>query len=186
MITLIILPSQQIPIFQGHPKVDKYPLLWMRTAFDSISLLIHHSLDGHSHITAVRLHHLDGISNAEFIPLLKAVKSGVIFTADQPQVCVRLNVCVAVIDLGIFIRPAVEKSRRILAVSAFGNLLPVVVQTAFIKGRILKLIINGLAVSTCHICHIKGGFHASFHLKAVNACCHQIRNMIDHAKVFGI
>ena len=51
---------------------------------------------------------------------------------------------------------------------------------------IFSVIIDRFAVSSGNSRHIERCFHPSFNLEAVNSGIQKIRNMLDHAEIFGI
>ena len=69
---------------------------------------------------------------------------------------------------------------------AFSDFLPIPVQILLVGFLRLEEIVNGPAVGSGHGSHIQRRLHPAFHLQAVNARLHQLRNMLHHAQILGI
>ena len=70
--------------------------------------------------------------------------------------------------------------------ACFGYFIQIVFAFLFIFCWIFKVIINSLTICFNNCTNIERCFHSAFDFQADNACINQIRNMVDHAKVFGV
>ena len=158
----------------------------MRSTLLRISFQIpdafYHSLN----VAAIRLHDLNDLAHRKFIFLLQIKDTIFICFSGNSQINIILFIGIAVIDLRSIIWLSIEKSGGKSSISAACDLLLVPWKIFFINLSSLSQIIQCLAVSSCHRCHIKCSLHTTLDLQAVHTCFHQIRQMIDHAQIFGI
>ena len=126
---LSVLPPQHVQRFRFHRQLHIQLLLGMGCTFHGITFLIVNCQHVRLGACAVRLHDLDGLPHGKLVALLgadAACRTLVICRVGlthQSQVSVALVVRVAVVNLGLFVRSAKEKSGGKFPVSTAADLL---------------------------------------------------------------
>ena len=158
----------------------------MRRALHSIAILIGDAFHGNQDIAAVRLHDLDLLTHRELVLLLNAAAAILPYFFYRAEIGVVLDVGVAVVDLAVGGRLSEVKTGGKFPIGAFANFRFVPFHIFLVQGRILLVIIDGLAIRAGHGCHIECGLHATLDLEAVDTGIDQLRNVLDHAQILGV
>ncbi len=158
----------------------------MRAALHGLSLLVVHRKHCCADIASVRLHQLDRVPHAEFVLLLEFRTAARIHRLHDAKIYVFIDIGAAVINLCIFVWFPKIKSRRKLAVGAFGNLrfVPFYILTISLLRH--KKVVNRLPVRARHTCHIERRLHAPLYFQAVNPCPYDLRDIFNHTQIFGV
>ena len=158
----------------------------MGRALHILSVFIQDAFHAGRHITAVRLHDLDFISDTELIALFNGNQTAILRRIHNAEINRLADVGAVIIDLGFFRGPSEEKSGIELPVGAFSDFMQVPVHVSAVIFFSGEIIVDRLPVGSRHRRHIERRLHPALHLEAVDSGINQLRNMPDHAEIAGI
>ena len=158
----------------------------MRRTLHLVPFIIPDPLHRNADILPIRFHHFNLFPNRKLIPLLNRISAFFILLPNNPQIRILLHIRITIINLALMIRLPIEKSRSKLPVRTVRDLIPIPLHILLILLRALQIIINRLPIRPCHRRHIQRRLHSSFNLITVNPRIQQIRDMLNHTKIFRV